>query len=265
MSKSMPDETVPAATGRGARLLSCALLSLLLASCYPPPELGTEGWTAEQLYRAGAVELDQGNAERAQEYFGYLEARSPFGDYSRQAQLQVAYSLYKGDKYEESLEVLERFAKVYPRDPKSDYVLYLRGLNHYSFGKGLFDSFFPRSLANSDQEPLHKSFEAFRQLLQQFPESIYAADARKRMLYLVDQMALHELRTARFYRDRAAYVGALGRVNYLLRHYVRSRHVPAALELMVEIYRELGQPDLAAEAEERLRLNRRRQLPFSSS
>ena len=184
-----------------------------------------------------------------------FEARHPFGEYSRQAQLQVAHSLYKERKYEESLEVLERFAKIYPRDPKSDYVLYLRGLNYYSFGKGFLESFFPRTLADSDQEPLHKSFENFRQLVEQFPRSIYTGDSRKRMFYLLDQMALHELQTARFYRDRAAYVGALGRVNYLLRHYASSRHAPAALEIMAEIYRELGQPDLAAQAEERLRVN----------
>ena len=66
------DEKAPGATGRGARLSMCALLSLLLASCYPPPELGTEGWTAEQLYRAGNVELGDGNPLKAQEYFGYL-------------------------------------------------------------------------------------------------------------------------------------------------------------------------------------------------
>ena len=255
MLKLMFNEKAPGAIEKGLRLLSFTALSLLLASCYPPPELGTEGWTAEQLYRAGAEQLEDGNPVTAQEYFGYLEARYPFGEHSRQAQLQIAYSLYQRRKFDESIEVLQRFAKIYPRDPKMDYVLYLRGLNYYNFGKGIFSNLFPRSLANSDQEPLHKSFEAFRQLLQQFPQSVYVPDARKRMLYLVDQMALHELRTARFYRDRAAYVGALGRVNYLLRHYIRSRHVAAALQLMAEIYRELGQPDLAAQAEERLRVN----------
>ena len=255
MSKLMFKKKAQGAIEKRPRLLALLSLGLLLTSCYPPPELGTEGWTAEQLYRAGSEQLGQGNPVTAQEYFGYLEARYPFGDYSRQAQLQVAYSLYKRRKFEESLKVLERFAKIYPRDPKSDYVLYLRGLNYYSFGKGIFDNLLPRSLADSDQEPLHKSFEAFHQLLEQFPKSIYVTDARKRMLYLVDQMALHELRIARFYRDRAGYVGALGRVNYLLRHYIHSRHVPAALQLLAELYRELGQPDLAAGAEERLRIN----------
>ena len=255
MLKLMFNEKAPEAIEKGLRLLSFAALALLLASCYPPPELGTEGWTAEQLYRAGLEQVEQGNPDTAQEYFGYLEARHPFGEYSRRAQLQIAYSLYKRRKFEESIKVLERFAKIYPRDPQIDYVLYLRGLNYYDFGKGFFSNLFPRSLADSDQEPLHKSFEAFRQLLAQFPQSVYVSDARKRMLYLVDQMALHELNTARFYRDRAAYVGALGRLNYLLRHYIRSRHVSAALQLMAEVYREMGQPDLAAQAEERLRVN----------
>ena len=69
-------------------------------------------------------------------------------------------------------------------------------------------------------------------------------DALERMEFLRNEMARHELTTAKFYYQRGAMVATINRVNYLLEHFDGSKHVPNALALMASAYGSLGQAEL---------------------
>ncbi len=61
----------------------------------------------------------------------------------------------------------------------------------------------------------------FNIVVDRYPNSRYAADARQRMLELRDVFAQHELDNALYYMRRGAWVSA-GRANYLLETYPQS-------------------------------------------
>ena len=106
---------------------------------------------------------------------------------------------------------------------------------------------FPRDMAKVNQQWLSSAFADFDTLVRRFPNSVYSPDALERMAYLRNEMARHELITARFYFQRGAMVAVVNRVNYLLEHFDGSNHVPDALALLANAYKSLGQADRQAD------------------
>jgi outer membrane protein assembly factor BamD len=94
-----------------------------------------------------------------------------------------------------------------------------------------------------------KSFQAFQSLVQRYPNSEYAADARQRMVFLRNRLANYELSVASYYLDRGAFVGAINRCKFVLENYDGAPATRDALHIMVESYRGLEMPDLAANAQ----------------
>ena len=106
-----------------------------------------------------------------------------------------------------------------------------------------------------DPGAARQSFADFSQLLSRFPDSQYAADARKRMIYLRNLLARYEVHVASYYFKRKAYLAAANRGAFVVENFQRTPAVPDALATMVQAYRLLGLEDLASDAEEVLRAN----------
>ena len=113
------------------------------------------------------------------------------------------------------------------------------------------------NIDRTDRDPSmsREAFEDFRRLIQQYPESKYAVDARKRMLHIKDRLARYEIAIARFYMRRQAYVAAANRGRYVLEHFPDTTQVQQALEIMVSSYEQLGLDELRENALKTLRLN----------
>jgi len=200
--------------------------------------------SAEQIYNQAKRALNQGDFLTAIDTFETLGARYPFGTYTQQAQLDVAYAYLKQDDFDSAIGAADRFIKLYPRSDNIDYAYYIKGVSHFSRGGSAMERIFPRDMAKVNQNWLRSAFAEFDTLVRRFPESKYTPDAQERMVFLKDEMARHELITAQFYYDRGAMVAVVNRVNYLLEHFDGSRHVPNALALMAGAYQSLGQDDL---------------------
>ena len=94
---------------------------------------------------------------------------------------------------------------------------------------------------------LRAAFADFDTLVRQHPTSEYVPDSLARMEFLRNEMARHELTTAKFYYERGAMIAAINRVTYLLEHFDGSKHVPNALALMASAYGSLGQNELQSD------------------
>jgi outer membrane protein assembly factor BamD len=92
------------------------------------------------------------------------------------------------------------------------------------------------------------SLQAFRTVIERFPKSAYANDARKRMLYLRNRLADHELGIARYYASRKAWVASAQRARQVVEEYDGAPAVIDALRLMIRSYNELGFTELADNA-----------------
>lgn len=226
-----------------ALALSC-LVCCLLAGCAGLDKPVTENSSAEDLYRDAKRSLNNGDFLGAVDTFETLGARYPFGNYTQQAQLDVAYAYFKQDEYDNAISSADRFIKLYPRSEHIDYAYYIKGLSNFARGGSTLERLFPRDLAKVDQAWLRAAFADFDTLLSRFPESPYAPDAVERMTFLHSEMARHELETAQYYYQRGAMVAAVNRIKYMLEHFDGSPHTGNGLAIMASAYEALGQEQL---------------------
>ncbi|NCX44996.1 MAG: outer membrane protein assembly factor BamD [Betaproteobacteria bacterium] len=229
-----------------------ALAACGLGSDGPDP---TSGWTAEKLYAEAKAELSAGNLAQATRLFGRLESRYPFGRYAQQAQLELAYGHYRLGEKEQALSTLDRFSKMYPTSPAMDYVFYLRGLVHFNDQMGLLVKLGGQSLADRDLKATRQAYDAFRVVLERYPDSAYVEDSRQRLRYLVNTMAEGELTIAKFYWTRGAHVAAANRAQQLIQQFPDTPAVEEALVVLILAARELGLSQQAEDAERVFKLN----------
>ncbi len=219
----------------------------------PAIELATDSGEAAELFTEARQSLIQGKFETAVLQYENLEATYPFGDHAAQARLDVGYAYYQQGELDNALATLDRYLKLYPQSEQSDYAYYLKGLANYSRGKSLFDSLVPRKLHQLDQAWLRTALADFSTLERKFPQSKYVADAQRRSLQLKDQMAEHELSTARYYFGRSAMVAAINRINAMFEQYPESSKNAEGLALLARAHRALGNKKSADEATAMLR------------
>lgn len=241
---------------RCLRLLPLLLLLLAVAAC----GRGSRGDRADtlpvdQLYELAQQSLQRGNNDRAIRYYQRLVARFPFGLYTEQAQLELAFAQYRGGKPEEAISTIDRFLKTYPAHAKADYAQYLRGVVNFDRDIGFMDRFVKVDASARDQGSTRQSYIDFSRLLRDFPESGYADDAHQRMIYLRNRMALHEVNIARYYLRRGAPVAAVNRAKYVLENYEQAPETGDALAVMVEAYQRMGEQELADDTRRVLEAN----------
>lgn len=209
----------------------------------------------EQLYGRGVELLEGGNYDGAARAFQRLNSRFPFGAYTEQSQLNLAYAQYKSGKPDDAYSTANRFIKTYPTHKHIDYAYYLRGLINFNRSGGFLERYVGLDMTKRDQSNERLSFDDFGALVTRYPQSRYAADARQRMVYLRNIMAQADLNIALFYLKRNAYVGASNRAKAIVETYPQTPQAGDALAVMVDSYRKMGQDKLADDAERVLKLN----------
>jgi outer membrane protein assembly factor BamD len=258
----MPHSSKPFLFQRPLQLLcikSAALLIIVfaLAACASTPDdqEDTNKWSAEKLFKEAKSALDAGDYEVAIEHFEKLEAKYPFGRFAEQAQLDTAYAYFKFDEPDTAISSADRFIKLHPRHANVDYAYYLRGLASASKKDNPLASVIPQDSSVRDPSSTQKSYDYFAALVTKFPESRYTEDAIRRMGYLRNDLAMHEIHVANYYVNRGAYVAAVNRAKYVVSNFPRTPASRLALQIMVNAYKQLKMDDLAADAQRVLELN----------
>ena len=227
------------------RLFHLSALLLLLSGCAGLDQDPTKDWSAERFYTEGKTALTEGNYTTAIKHFETLEARYPYGPYAEQAQLEVAYAYYKDSEPASAIAAANRFIRLHPTHPNTDYAYYLKGLANFNDKPNLLERLFTdQDLSDRDPRGMRDAYDAFRELTEQFPRSRYAEDSRNRMAYLVNFLAKSEINVARFYYSRGAYVATVNRARYVIERYQRTPSVEDALGLQALSYRKMGMDSL---------------------
>jgi outer membrane protein assembly factor BamD len=238
------------------RIATVLLLTLLTACSLLPEEKDeTLDWSASKFYLEASSALKEGDYKTAARYYELLEARYPFGKYAMQSQIDLAYAYYRDDEQESALAAADRFIRLHPDHPAVAYALYLKGLVNFNRRLGFLNRFIPTDTSQRDPGAALDAFKDFSELVRRYPDSEYAEDARKRMIYLRNNLAKHELHVANYYMQRGAYVAAANRAAAVVEKYQRTPSVKPALEIMIDAYTRLGKESLAEDARRVLALN----------
>ena len=234
------------------------LLAILVAGCgmFGSKENDpTKDWSVSKLYNEARALLMERNYPEAIKLYEKLEARYPYGRYAQQAQLEIAYAHFKDNDAALAVAAAERFIKLHPNHPNVDYAYYLKGLANFNDDLGLMHIVSRQDPSERDPKAARDAFEAFKDLVQRFPQSRYAEDAQKRMAYLVNALASNEVHVARYYLKRGAYVAAANRAQSALITYPQAPANEEGLLIMVKAYDAMGLNDLRDDAERVMKKN----------
>jgi outer membrane protein assembly factor BamD len=235
--------------------VSTICTAAFLAGCDTTPRDDTARWSPERLYAEAKDEASAGNYDKATRLYERLEGRAAGSVLAQQAQIERAFLLWKSGEKAQALSTIERFIKIHPTSPAIDYAYYLQGLVNFNENLGLFGNLASQDLSERDQQASRDSYQSFRQLIELFPQSGYAEDARLRMNYIVNSLAAYEVHVARYYFRRGAYVAAANRAQQAVQEFQQSPSSEEALFILAQSYDRLGLTDLRDDAQRVLKTN----------
>ena len=214
-----------------------------------------EGVPVEQLYDKAHKSMVDGNWSGAVLVYKRLIAQYPYGPYTEQALMETAYAEYKSGANDDAVSTIDRFIRTYPTNRNTVYMYYLRGLVDSNRDTVFLQKVWTLDASRRDLGTPMQAYNDFKTVLDRYPNSRYAEDARKRMSELRNMFAKHELETSLYYLRRGAYVAAADRAKYLLETYPQSTWQNDAVAALGEAYTRLGNQALAADARRVLEQN----------
>jgi outer membrane protein assembly factor BamD len=220
----------------GVPLAACGSLDSFDISDYNP--FGAEKYKMKvepdvpptAVYDQGLARLAKDDGSGAAKKFEELNKNYPYSDWSKKALLMQGYSQFKAADYENAEQTCQRYVKLYPDSPDAPYAAYLEASSYYSQIPDI----------SRDQERANKALELYTQLVQKYPNSEYANDAKYKIQVTRDQLAGKEMSVGRFYLNRRNYVAAINRFRAVLANYQTTRHAEEALYRLTEAYLGLG-------------------------
>jgi len=189
----------------------------------------------ELLYATGAERMDNRRWTEAVSYFQEVERQHPYSEWSRRAILMQAFAHYQSNSYAEAIGDADRFASLYPGNPSTVYAYYLKAICYF---EQIVD-------VGRDQAATEQALNALRDVVQRYPNTEYARDARLKIDMVNDQLAGKEMAVGRYYLRQNQPVAAIGRFRTVIERFQTTSHTPEALYRLVEVYLSIGLLDEA--------------------
>ena len=223
-------------------LAFCALG--ILAGCSSDTKIVVDQPLTE-LYDEAYTEFNKKHYDKAAEKFTAAEAQYPTSPWAADALIMAAYSYYMDDDFAGALLTTDRFMRFHPGHVDVPYVLYLRGMCHY------------RQVSDVRREPGESAYALaqFQQLVERFPKSEYAKNAKNKIVILKNYIAGKIMYAAR--NDMAAqnWPSAITRFQSIVSDAQETVMTPEALFRLTECYTAIGLPEQAAGYADMLRKN----------
>ena len=227
---------MPASKSRtGLILMTVAVAALTVSACAgnkPRQKLAYEERPVELLYNTGYQRLQSKRWIDAVDYFQEVERQHPYSEWSRRAILMTAYAHYQGNDYAEAIGDADRFISLYPGNPAAAYAHYLKAICYF---EQIVD-------VGRDQAATGQALANLNEVVQRYPRTEYAADARLKIDMVNDQLAGKEMNIGRYYQRANQPLAALNRYKAVIANpdFQRTSHTPEALYRLVEVNLQLG-------------------------
>ena len=188
-----------------------------------------------EAYKEGLELLDIGQGLMAAKKFNEAEILYPQSIWAPRASLMSAYSYYYFDSYIQAIQEIDRYLKKYPSHPNRDYAFYLKSISYYN----------QISNEKKDLGPIIEAKKNFIYVINNYPESEFAADAEYKLELIDEILASKEMYIARFYMEKEKWIPSINRFKKVVKDYDKSIYVEEALFRLVEIHYRIGLEDEA--------------------
>jgi outer membrane protein assembly factor BamD len=236
-------------------LILLLLLLQLLGGCSIFSKEQEPTRTVEEYFQRGHDALNDGSWDLAIKEFEKLRSVYPYGAWSEQASLELAYAYYRNNEPQSAVREVEEFIRMYPKHARLPYALYIKGIARESTTRSFLDNYISDP-SRRDSEPLRQAYQDYLNLIQRFPNSEYANDAKLRLVRLRNSLARHEMQVAEFYVERQAWLAAVKRAQYVLENYPQTPSSQRALQIMAQSYDALGLTQSTDEVKQVINLNK---------
>jgi outer membrane protein assembly factor BamD len=226
---------------RGTLLLLPLLLLPLLGACSSSEDEDAQALSdanqppVEVMYNNALDALNQHSLPTASKQFDRVGQNYPYSTWAVNAMVMQGYTQYQQNHYTDAIGTLDRFIQLHPAHRDIAYVYYLRGLCYYEQIADI----------QRDQKLTDQAMTALQEVVNRFPDSAYAKDARLKIDLARDHLAGKEMEIGRWYERQNLYTAAIGRFQRVVDNFQTTNHVPEALYRLTEIYLILGLPDQA--------------------
>ena len=183
-----------------------------------------------EAYKEGRESLEGGDVLYAAKKFNEAEKLFPQSEWAPKSALMAAYSYYAQDYYADANAELERFIKIYPYHQNLDYAYYLMAIVYY---EQIVDE-------KKDTESIINAKKSFESVIQKFPNSDYAIDAKFKLDLIEDLLASKEMYIGRYYFDKKKWIPAINRFRTVVDKYETTIYTEEALHRLVEVHYTLG-------------------------
>jgi outer membrane protein assembly factor BamD len=177
-----------------------------------PTDIGTD----REMYEKAKKYIKR-DSDKARLLFKEIMQLHPNSIYANKAKIGIADSYFKA-KDAASLIMAsaeyQEFVNMYPNSPDAVYALYQVGMCYYKQMKK----------PGRDQTNTHATIKAFENLLQQYPDTQEAEDARKKIHQARQNLATHYFRIGYYNFKFKAYIGAIARFKDVINDYPDFEH-----------------------------------------
>lgn len=215
------------------RLLAILAFVIILNSCSKNDKIiyePQEQINSFDLYSEALKSLQKNDYFYASKKFSEAELNSSNLELAAKSSIMSAYSLYAINFYDEALDNLDRYLKIYPSDKN---VIYAHFLNAVIYFEQISDE-------TKDIEPILKAQEKVNFFLDKYPDTDYAIDLKFKKDLIENQLAAKEMYIAKYYISVKKWIPAINRLKTILKKYNKTIFIEEALHRLVEIHYHIG-------------------------
>ena len=162
-------------------------------------------------YNEGYEKLKINETYNAAQKFLEAELLFPQSSWAPKSALMAAYSYYLQNYYSEALSNLNRYLKTYPKDRDISYAHYLIGICYYEMIED----------EKRDIEPLLKAKEKFVLVVNDYPNTDFALDAKFKLDLIENVLASKEIYIGKYYVSRKKWIPAINRFKNVVNNFER--------------------------------------------
>tara|TARA_Y100000591_G_C21809195_1_gene686866 strand:+ start:31 stop:867 length:837 start_codon:yes stop_codon:yes gene_type:complete len=188
-----------------------------------------------ETYNEGLRELEAGDVLFAAKKFNEVEIMFPQSKWAAESTLMAAYAYYSQDYFFDAIEELKIFLRKYPKHQDVDYAHYMMALTYY---EQIVDE-------KKDLNSIILSKKKFEYVINEFPETDYALDAKFKLNLINDTLASKEMYLGRYYFEKRKWIPAINRFRKVVDDYNTTIYIEEALHRLVEVYYTIGLIDEA--------------------